>query len=1240
MPEIPVTQEHALSEKRDKPIGVALSSVIKKMIWLCMLPLLVFAVGIAIYQIKIIERQLVEQAAVLAENFVLKTDNSVSARISALNMLAASPLIDDQSRWNELYQEAKGFHASFGTHVVITDGGTPVQLLMDTRVPFGAALPVVEKPNGRLAGPIAMRTGKPAVSDLFFGPVANKPLLGIAVPVLREGKARYAILTTIAKEFFQTRIEQFSLPSGWTVVLRDAEGETIARLPENFVEPSFKAHVASSRISHWTVTVGIPQYAYLSPLINTGIAVGVALFGLTLAGFLGGQWTGRRLGGSIASLAKAPVPGAPPPDIVEIAAVRQLLNDEAHLRATAEDALVQSERRFRALAEFAPVGIVITDPKGKVLFVNGLFTELFGYTLEDIPSGDQWWPLAHPDEKLRESIRESWTTAIGEAGESFLPIEPTEYPVASRDGSVRHIEFRKRLAGDLNIVIMTDVSRRKAAEMVAQERAEDLRITLLSIGDAVITTNMQGHITRMNRMAEELTGWPSLEAENQPLETVFVIVNAKTGESVENPAEKVIQTGRIVGLANHTKLLARNGSEYQISDSAAPIKDEHGAMRGVVLVFRDVTESYALRETIQKERSILQMFVKYSPAAIAMLDREMRYLAASERFLTDYGIQDHEITGRSHYEIFPEIPERWKQIHRSCLAGTVERCDEDPFSRADGRIDWIRWEIRPWYENSGDIGGILLFSEVITESKIARETLLESERKIRFALETAGMGGWDLNLKDHTVHRSVLHDNIFGYRDLLPEWSHERFLEHVHPDDRSEVEAGFVEAISGRRNWNVECRIYLPDGSLRWIWVTGRPFRDKRDDADHMAGFIQDITDRKLREEERDRMEKQLIQAQKMESVGRLAGGVAHDYNNMLNVILGYTEIALEEIGQGQPLHGELTEVLNAARRSAEITRQLLAFARKQTIAPMILDLNDTITGMLKMLQRLIGENISLSWNPKPGLWYVKMDPSQVDQILANLCVNSRDAIHDVGIIKIETDNASLDEYYCADHVECTAGDYVMLSVSDTGCGMDQESLERVFEPFYTTKGVGKGTGLGMSTVYGIVKQNNGSVNIYSELGTGTAIKIFIPRHQSEERGAVADKNQSVLKGNGEILLFVEDESTLRKMGKTMLERSGYTVLIAASPNEAFSVAEDHAGKISLVITDVVMPEMNGKDLANHLQILYPGIKVLFMSGYTANAIAHHGVLDDGVNFIQKPFSRKDLTNKVRAVLSDSLGEI
>ncbi|HNT27945.1 MAG TPA: ATP-binding protein, partial [bacterium] len=363
---------------------------------------------------------------------------------------------------------------------------------------------------------------------------------------------------------------------------------------------------------------------------------------------------------------------------------------------------------------------------------------------------------------------------------------------------------------------------------------------------------------------------------------------------------------------------------------------------------------------------------------------------------------------------------------------------------------------------------------------------------------------------------------------------------------------------------------------------------------------------------------------------------IAHDFNNMLSVILGHTEMLFDRLKSDDPLLTDLRKIHKAAERSADLTRQLLAFARKQTIAPQVLDLNATVAGMLDMLKRLIGEDIDLAWMPGREAGRVRMDPSQIDQILANLCVNARDAIVDTGKITIETGDARFDEKYCATHAGYMPGDYVLLAVSDNGCGMDTVTVGQLFEPFFTTKDRGKGTGLGLSTVYGIVRQNNGFINVYSEPGRGTTFRIYLPL--CTERPPVEPKTEAPVAtvGGGETILLVEDETMIRDIARKMLEILGYTVISAATPGEAIRLAREHAGTIHLLFTDVVMPEMNGRELARNLLSLYPDMKRLFMSGYTANVIAHHGVLDHGVHFLQKPFSMNDLAHKVREALAGS----
>ena len=450
------------------------------------------------------------------------------------------------------------------------------------------------------------------------------------------------------------------------------------------------------------------------------------------------------------------------------------------------------------------------------------------------------------------------------------------------------------------------------------------------------------------------------------------------------------------------------------------------------------------------------------------------------------------------------------------------------------------------------------------------------------------------------------------------------------------------------RRWNLDPRSIPPD--TLFINLPPTPFYRQHAAlaASIVAAFLLllaitaalalNVLRRRRAEADREHLIDQLAQSRKMESVGRLAGGIAHDFNNMLGVILGYSEMATEQAADKPDLARSLHEIHQAALRSADLTRQLLAFARRQIVTPQFLDLNAKIDGLLQMLRRLIGEDIVLSWRPGPALGLVQIDPSQFDQILTNLCANARDAISGTGHLIIETSIVELGPGYTHTHPDAPPGTYVMLAVSDNGCGMDRATVDRLFEPYFTTKAIGKGTGLGLATVYGIVQQNHGFIHVYSEPGQGTTFRIYLPRLAEEPAANTPPPapSPSPLRGHERILL-VEDEPALRNMTSRILEAQGYSVQSAANPAEAMHLAEPPAPPFDLLITDVIMPGMNGRDLATHLSTRHPSLRCLFISGYTPNIIVQHGVLEPGVHFLPKPFSMAELSAKVRATLDAPL---
>ncbi|MEJ2641250.1 MAG: ATP-binding protein [Desulfosarcinaceae bacterium] len=526
--------------------------------------------------------------------------------------------------------------------------------------------------------------------------------------------------------------------------------------------------------------------------------------------------------------------------------------------------------------------------------------------------------------------------------------------------------------------------------------------------------------------------------------------------------------------------------------------------------------------------------------------------------------------------------------------------------------------------------------ELVAKLEVEEQKLQKSLTSLEQAETISNLGYFEVDWKRDGGFASKGLRRLLGDATPKEGLSYDRFIQRLHTDDRDRVRALVEEAVCRHGTIDCEFRLLRQDGGEIQVHAVAENTYDASDMPVLMRGVLQDITERKQAEAAIRKMEGQLVQAQKMESVGRLAGGVAHDYNNISGIIIGYAELCLGKVSPQNPIHEFLQEILAAANRAAGITRQLLAFARQQTIAPKVIDMNATVAGMLKILRRLIGENIELAWLPGEDVWPVMIDPIQVDQILANLCVNAKDAIADVGKITIETGTVTLNAEDCTAQTDVLPGDYATLVVSDTGKGIAPDTLDKVFEPFFTTKAVGQGTGLGLATVYGIVKQNTGFINVYSELGIGTCIKIYLPRHNGTTVDTSTDRTDEIPRGQGEKVLLVEDDAAILNLCSQMLTGLGYQVFTANTVSEATDIANNANATIDLLITDVIMPKMNGREMAQSLRASQPQLKTLFMSGYTANVIAHHGVLEEDIHFLPKPFSKRRLAVSVRKALSQS----
>jgi PAS domain S-box-containing protein len=559
----------------------------------------------------------------------------------------------------------------------------------------------------------------------------------------------------------------------------------------------------------------------------------------------------------------------------------------------------------------------------------------------------------------------------------------------------------------------------------------------------------------------------------------------------------------------------------------------------------------------------------------------------------------------------------------------------------DGGTDRLEWRIRDpteewrWLETSAALvpylgqPHILTVSRDVTEGKRADAVRKMSEERLRLAFEAGRIGTGEMDLQTQMISLSEPMQRVVGLAPGTSTLSFEDWISRViHPEDRASVQRAVEKGITGEPDIALDYRILWPDGTVRWVTSRASVLHDAEGQPTRIIGAIMDITEQK-------RLEEELRQAQKMEAVGHLAGGVAHDFNNLLTIISGSSEMLLQRLPPGDPGRDLLSEIRHAGNRAADLTRQLLAFSRRSVLAPKLLDLNESVRDSKKLLRRLIGEDVELETQLAAELDPVRVDPVQLGQVIMNLAVNARDAMPTGGKLAIETRNGELDDASSAKIAGAVPGRYVVLRVSDTGSGMTPEVQARLFEPFFTTKETGKGTGLGLAMVYGVVRQSGGFISVDSAPGRGTAFEIYFPAAEGRlPANKPAPPMPKPAATGTETILLVEDEDAVRTVVATVLQQAGYTVLEANGGRAAIDIVTANPESIDLLITDVVMPEMGGRKLVEHLATMRPGLRVLYLSGHTDDALIRHGVLEADVAFLQKPFKIAALTTKVREVLS------
>jgi len=964
-----------------------------------------------------------------------------------------------------------------------------------------------------------------------------------------------------------------------------------------------------------------------------------------------------------------------------------------------------------------------------------------------------WWPAYRLAGVLKLATAVvSWVTVI-----ALVRVTPRMLAMRAPEELEREVAARRaaeaglhRANADLEERVRerTDQLRRANADLFAER--ERFRTTLSSIGDAVIATDTAGRVTFLNPVAEVLTGWSADGAAGEALRSVFHIVNETTRNEVENPADRALRNGAIVGLANHTVLIGRDGREHPIDDSAAPIRDAAGGVAGAVLVFRDITERQRTENQVRASEERYRHLFEANPHPMWVFDREtLGFLAVNDAAVAKYGHSRDEFLARTLKDIRPDqdVPTLlakiaadtdgfddagvWRhrlkdgrvirvriashtltfdgrraevvlaqdvtdqlraeaeraellarldlQIERLPLAYLLSGPDfrytrwnpaaertfgfdqtevlgrhpfdvvvpepsrplvADVFARLaagdmnahgtcenvtkDGRTIVCEWHNTPLLGPDGTFLGVLSLAQDVTARTRAEGELRLRDRAIQAV--TGGIVIADATRPDNPViYSSAGFERLTGYAGAEVLGWNCRFLQGPRTD--AEALAHVREAVRDARPCDVELLNYRKDGTTFWNHLQLSPVRDDAGRLTHYIGVQSDVTERR-------KLENQVRQAQKLEAIGQLAGGVAHDFNNLLTVVNGCGELLLAELAADAPTRPLAEDIIRAGQRGAALTRQLLAFSRQQMLRVEVFDPNEVLLDTAKLLTRLLGEDVALNTVLDPAAGFVEGDIGQIEQVVINLAVNGRDAMPRGGALTLETAPVDVADNDLPNSPDARPGRYFLLTVTDAGTGMPPDVQARLFEPFFTTKPAGKGTGLGLATVYGIVRQSGGFLSVRSEVGKGTTVAVYLPRHEEERSAGSKSALRAVPRATAaETILVVEDDEAVRALTTAVLVRQGYRVESAESGADALAACDRSPTPPDLVLTDVVMPGMSGRELAEALTARFPRLKVVFLSGYTADAVLRHGIEEERLTFLQKPYTADGLTRFVREVL-------
>jgi len=940
-------------------------------------------------------------------------------------------------------------------------------------------------------------------------------------------------------------------------------------------------------------------------------------------------------------------------------------------RKQGEEAL----RLFEKAIETLQLGLTITDSQGRIIYTNPAEANMHGYQVEELIGKDVrilapreiWNPMA-VDQLLKMNCWKRESINMRKDGSTF--------PVYLLSVVVPNIP------GDALGVITTceDITERKKAEEALKE-SEDLYRDLVECSQYLICTHdLKGQILSVNKEGAKLLGYDQSALLNKNIRDLLV-------PKFRDEFDKYLDTIETHGFAKGLMLLQTATGENRVWEYNNTLRTEGVTAPIVRAISHDVTEHMQAEKgvkTLAQENAVMaeigriisstldinEVYERFAEEVNKLIpfDRiviniiNIEKSTVSNVYMAGKGIADRKVgeiypvEGSGNDEMvrtksslliqtedFNEYKGRFPMLLSTFQAGFRSIMNVPLFSK--GRIigGLLLRSLKPYVYTDKDvrlaervgsqIAGAIANAQLFIERKRAEEALRQSEEKYRTIVENIQDGYLEVDLAGNFTFVNDAQCRNLGYtREELIGMNNRQYTDETTARKLYQTFNGVYR--TGEPVKVLDLEVIRKDGTKTFNEISVSLIRDSGGKPIGFRAIARDVTERKRAEEERLALQEQLRQSQKMEAIGKLAGGVAHDFNNLLTVIQGYSELILKGLNSDNRLCQDVREILNASERASSLTRQLLAFSRKQVLQPKVLDLNDHVPNMDKMLRRMIGEDVELVTLLAKDLGRIKADPGQIEQVILNLAVNAKDAMLNGGKLTIETANVKLDESYARSHIGVAPGHYVMLSVSDTGAGMTPEIKERIFEPFFTTKEEGKGTGLGLSTVYGIVQQSGGNVWVYSEPGVGTTFKIYLPTIEEDTESLRPTALSTKSLQGSETILLVEDEETVRKLACTVLQKYGYTVLEAPNGEEALRIVQGQNGNpIHLMVTDVVMPGMSGRQLAERLVSLWPKLKVLYMSGYTDNAIVHHGVLDPGIAYIQKPFAPDALASKVREIL-------